>query len=153
MRAHEQEDSTDIFGTEDKATVNVQPPKDLINLCHAGGVTREAPEELWARFEHAFSQELREFANACLFGRHLPMKWEIAVNSLEIAAALQHGKLFFQLPVADVSVRGSERRWTDSQDSNNTLIRYIIPRSDGSSRNVDTGAAPYMNWRCFHRFG
>ena len=36
-----------------------------------------------------------------------------------------------------------------SQDSNNTLIRYIIPRSDGSSRNFNTGAAPYMNWRCY----
>ena len=89
MMAHGQEDSTDIIGTEGKVTINAQPAKDLVNLCHAGGITREVPEEFWARFEHAFSQELREFADACLLGKPLPMKLETAVKSLEIAAALQ----------------------------------------------------------------
>ena len=87
--AHGQEDSTDVIGTEGKLTVNAQPAKDLVNLYHAGGITREVPEEFWARFEHAFSQELQEFADACLSGKPLPMKLETAVKSLEIASALQ----------------------------------------------------------------
>lgn len=89
MMAHGQDDSTDIIGTEGKVTVNAEPAKDLVNLCHAGGITREIPEEFWARFEHAFAQELREFTEACLFDKPLPMKLETAVKSLEIAAALQ----------------------------------------------------------------
>jgi len=89
MMAHGQEDSTDIIGTSGKITVNAVPAKDLVNLCHAGGIVREIAGDFWARFEHAFSQELREFANACLSGEPLSLKLETAVKSLEIAAALQ----------------------------------------------------------------
>lgn len=89
MMAHGQEDSTDVIGTEGKVTVNTQPAKDLVNLCHAGGIIRDVPEEFWARFELAFAQELQKFANTCFFDKPLPMKLETAVKALEIAAALQ----------------------------------------------------------------
>src|SRR5690348_10744981 len=89
MMAHGQEDSTDVIGTEGKTTVDAQPAKDLVNLRYAGGMTREVPEEFWAIFEHAFFRELREFAEACLFNKPLPMKLETAVKSREFAAALR----------------------------------------------------------------
>ncbi|KAK5049314.1 hypothetical protein LTR84_004243 [Exophiala bonariae] len=89
IMAHGQEDSADIIGTEGKVTVNSQPARNLVNLYHAGGVTREVPQDFWARYEHSFSEELREFADCCLLDTTLPMNLAVAVKSVEIAAALQ----------------------------------------------------------------
>jgi len=43
----------------------------------------------FGRFERAFSQEINEFTDACLFDKQLPIKSETALKVGEIAAAMQ----------------------------------------------------------------
>ena len=86
MMAHGQEDS---IGTEGKLSANATPQKDLVNLYHAGGITREVQDDFWERFERAFAQEINEFTDACLFDKQLPIKLETVLKVGEIAAAMQ----------------------------------------------------------------
>ena len=89
MMAHGSEDATEFIGTEGKVSVNVHPAKDLVTLYHAGGVTREAADTFWDRFQHAFNAEISEFADICMGEKEAPMRLETAVKALSIAGALQ----------------------------------------------------------------
>lgn len=89
MMAHGQEDATEFIGTEGKVSVNTHPAKDLVNLYHAGGITREIQDHFWARFEHAFGTEISEFVDCCIGDSMLPIRLETAVKASEIALALQ----------------------------------------------------------------
>jgi myo-inositol 2-dehydrogenase/D-chiro-inositol 1-dehydrogenase len=89
MMAHDQEGTTEFIGTEGKVSANVNLAKDLVTLCHPGGITRQVPEHFWARFEHAFHQDLVEFVDACLLDKPLPLQLATAVKAVEIAVALQ----------------------------------------------------------------
>ncbi|KAF2793775.1 NAD(P)-binding protein [Melanomma pulvis-pyrius CBS 109.77] len=89
MMAHGQEDVTEVIGTEGKLSVNLNPQSNLVNLYHAGGITREVPPHYYGRFEMAFVKEANEFTDACLDNTPLPMKLRNAVKAVEIGAWLQ----------------------------------------------------------------
>ena len=89
MMAHGQDDTTEFIGTEGKVSVSAHPAKDLVNLYHAGGITREIQDHSWARFEHAFGTEISEFVDCCMSNSKLPISLETAVKAYEIALALQ----------------------------------------------------------------
>jgi predicted dehydrogenase len=89
MMAHGQEDTTEVIGTEGKLSININPQINLVNRYSSEGIIREAPHDYYGRFEMAFVQEAKEFAEACLDNKPLPNKLSNAVKAVEIGSALQ----------------------------------------------------------------
>lgn len=84
-----QEDTTEIFGTNGKISINTQPQLNLVNLYEPGGIRREVPPDYYSRFRDAFVTEANEFTACCLNNTPPPMKLEGAVSAVKIGCALQ----------------------------------------------------------------
>lgn len=89
MMAHGQEDTTEIIGTKGKLAVNVNPQFNFVNYYHGAGITRDAPQHYYDRFEGAFVTEANEFTASCLDGKPLPVDLKNAVKAVSIGKALQ----------------------------------------------------------------
>jgi myo-inositol 2-dehydrogenase / D-chiro-inositol 1-dehydrogenase len=89
MMAAGQEDSTEIFGTEGKVSVNTQPQLNLVNVFEAKGIRREIPADYYGRFREAFITEANEFTDSCLDNTPPPLKLDGAVKAVAIGCALQ----------------------------------------------------------------
>lgn len=89
MMAHGQEDVTEIIGTEGKVTVNTHPAKNLVNLCHPGGITRQMPANYYDRFEYAFVNEANEFTASCLDDTPVPLEIGLGHKALQLGTWLQ----------------------------------------------------------------
>jgi len=89
MMAADQEDLTEVVGTEGKLTINMQPQTNLVNIYEPSGIRRQIPGTYYGRFEQAFVTEANEFTAACLDNYMLPMKLSGAVQALKVECALQ----------------------------------------------------------------
>jgi myo-inositol 2-dehydrogenase/D-chiro-inositol 1-dehydrogenase len=89
MIAADQEDPTEIFGTDGKIAINTQPQLNLVNLYESTGIRREIPAEYYGRFCEAFITEVNEFTASCLDDTKPPLQLDSAVKAVAIGCALQ----------------------------------------------------------------
>lgn len=89
MMAHGQEDATEIIGTKGKLAVNNNPQKNLVNVFTEAGITRQAPDNYYGRFELAFVTESNEFTAACLDDTPVPLDIGNALKALQLGKWLQ----------------------------------------------------------------
>lgn len=83
------DNTTDIFGTEGKITINGNARRNRVEITGAHGVRNETHAGWIDRYEDAFINEVNDFTAAILDKGELPMKVSSAVTSLKIALALQ----------------------------------------------------------------
>ncbi|KAF2005131.1 NAD(P)-binding protein [Amniculicola lignicola CBS 123094] len=84
-----QHDMTEIIGTTGKLSVNANPANGLLESHLSTGIHRDIPQNYYDRFEQAFVEEAREFANAVLDGKGVPIDLESSVEAVRIGVALQ----------------------------------------------------------------
>lgn len=95
-----QHDMTEIIGTTGKLSVNANPTTGLLESHLASGIHREIPQNYYERFEHAFVEEARQFTDAVLDDKEVPVDMESSVEAVRIGVALQESlrsgkKIFF----------------------------------------------------------
>ncbi|KAF2689704.1 NAD(P)-binding protein [Lentithecium fluviatile CBS 122367] len=95
-----QHDMTEIIGTTGKLSVNANPTTGLLESHLATGIHRDIPQNYYERFEHAFVEEARQFTNAVLDDKVVPVDMESSVEAVRIGVALQESlrngkKIFF----------------------------------------------------------
>lgn len=100
MNAPGQHDTTEIIGTKGKLTVNANPANDALESHSATGIHREIQQTYYDRFEHAFVEEARQFTDAVLDDKVVPVDLESSVAAVKIGVALQESlrsgrKIFF----------------------------------------------------------
>ncbi|KAF2446792.1 NAD(P)-binding protein [Karstenula rhodostoma CBS 690.94] len=100
MNAPGQHDTTEIIGTQGKLTVNANPTLSLTEAHTPNGISREIPQNYYERFQEAFVEEARQFADAVLDDKVVPVDMESSVEAVRIGVALQESlrsgkKLFF----------------------------------------------------------
>ncbi|KAJ5247361.1 NAD-binding Rossmann fold oxidoreductase family protein [Penicillium chermesinum] len=83
------DNTTDIFGTEGKISINSNARKNRVEITGATGVRNETHGGWIDRYETAFVNEVNEFTAAILDKTELPIRLDSAVSSLKIALALQ----------------------------------------------------------------
>jgi myo-inositol 2-dehydrogenase/D-chiro-inositol 1-dehydrogenase len=93
MMAAGWEDSTDVTGMEGKLAINTQAMSNLVNIYKPSGIRREIPPNYVGRFREAFITEANEFTACCFDNTELPMRLEIALNTVSIGCALQESLL------------------------------------------------------------
>ncbi|PVI05860.1 NAD(P)-binding protein [Periconia macrospinosa] len=84
-----QHDSTEIIGTKGKLSVNANPTTGLLESHISTGIHREIPQTYYDRFEHAFVEEARQFTEAVLEDKDVPVNLESSVAAVKIGVALQ----------------------------------------------------------------
>jgi myo-inositol 2-dehydrogenase/D-chiro-inositol 1-dehydrogenase len=102
MNAPGQHDMTEIIGTKGKLAVNSNPMTNLLESHVAEGVKRDIPQNYYERFEQAFVEEARQFTDAVLEGKDVPIDLESSMEAVKIGVALQDSlrngrKIFFGL--------------------------------------------------------
>ncbi|KAF9737851.1 NAD binding rossmann fold-containing protein [Paraphaeosphaeria minitans] len=100
MNAPGQHDMTEIIGTSGKLTVNANPTLSLTEAHTPTGISREIPQNYYERFENAFVEEARQFTDAVLDDKPVPVDMESSVEAVRIGVALQESlrngrKIFF----------------------------------------------------------
>jgi len=93
MMAAGQEDTTEIFGTEGKVGINMQPQLNLVNVHESTGIRREVPATYYDRFREAFILEANEFTKCCLEDTAVPVRLQGAVDAVKIGCALQEAMI------------------------------------------------------------
>ncbi|KAF2730002.1 NAD(P)-binding protein [Polyplosphaeria fusca] len=101
MNAPGQHDMTEIIGTKGKLVVNANPATGLLESHGPNGISREIPQTYYDRFEMAFVEEARQFADAVLDGTEVPVGMEGSVEAVRIGVALQE------------SLRSGRKIWFD----------------------------------------
>jgi myo-inositol 2-dehydrogenase/D-chiro-inositol 1-dehydrogenase len=89
MNAPGQHDTTEIIGTPGKLTINSNPATNLLESHLSTGINRAIPQNYYKRFEHAFVEEARQFTEAVLKDKELPVDLESSAEAVRIAGALQ----------------------------------------------------------------
>jgi myo-inositol 2-dehydrogenase/D-chiro-inositol 1-dehydrogenase len=84
-----QHDMTEIIGTTGKLSVNANPSTNLLESHLSTGIHRDVPQNYYERFENAFVQEAREFTDAVLEGKQVPIDLESSMEAVRIGVALQ----------------------------------------------------------------
>ena len=84
-----QHDSTEIIGTKGKLSVNANPSTGLLESHLSTGIHREIPQTYYDRFEHAFVEEARQFTDAVLEDKPVPIDLESSMEAVRIGVALQ----------------------------------------------------------------
>jgi len=96
-----QHDMTEIIGTTGKLSVNANPTTGLLESHLATGIHRDIPQNYYERFENAFVEEARQFTDAVLEGKDVPIDLESSMEAVRIGVALQDSlrsgkKIFFE---------------------------------------------------------
>jgi len=84
-----QHDMTEIIGTTGKLSVNANPSTGLLESHLATGIHRDIPQNYYERFEHAFVEEARQFTDAVLENKAVPIDLESSMEAVRIGVALQ----------------------------------------------------------------
>jgi myo-inositol 2-dehydrogenase/D-chiro-inositol 1-dehydrogenase len=84
-----QHDSTEIIGTKGKLAVNMNPTTNLLEEHVSTGIHRSIPQTYYDRFEMAFVEEARQFVDAVLDDKVVPVDMESSVEAVRIGVALQ----------------------------------------------------------------
>ena len=95
-----QHDMTEIIGTKGKLAVNANPTTGLLESHTETGIHRDIPQNYYERFEQAFVEEARQFTDAVLDDKVVPVDMESSVEAVRIGVALQESlrsgkKIFF----------------------------------------------------------
>jgi myo-inositol 2-dehydrogenase/D-chiro-inositol 1-dehydrogenase len=84
-----QHDMTEIIGTKGKLAVNSNPTTGLLESHLSSGIHRDIPQNYYERFEHAFVEEAKQFTDAVLDDKAVPVDMESSVEAVRIGVALQ----------------------------------------------------------------
>ncbi|KAF2105351.1 hypothetical protein BDV96DRAFT_509501 [Lophiotrema nucula] len=84
-----QHDMTEIIGTTGKLSVNANPTTGLLESHLATGIHRDIPQNYYERFEGAFVEEARQFTDAVLDDKPVPVDLAGSVEAVKIGVALQ----------------------------------------------------------------
>ncbi|KAH7399168.1 hypothetical protein DE146DRAFT_719543 [Phaeosphaeria sp. MPI-PUGE-AT-0046c] len=84
-----QHDSTEIIGTKGKLSVNANPTTGLLESHLSTGIHRDVPQNYYERFEHAFIEEARQFTDAVLENKEVPVDLASSMEAVKIGVALQ----------------------------------------------------------------
>jgi myo-inositol 2-dehydrogenase/D-chiro-inositol 1-dehydrogenase len=100
MNAPGQHDMTEIIGTKGKLAVNSNPMTGLLESHISTGIHRDIPQNYYERFEQAFVEEARQFTDAVLEGKEVPIDLQSSMEAVKIGVALQDSlrngkKIFF----------------------------------------------------------
>ena len=98
-----QHDTTEIVGTKGKLTVNANPTNGLLESHTSAGIQREIPATYYDRFEHAFVEEARQFTDAVLEDKKVPIDLTSSMEAVKIGVALQE------------SLRSGKKIWFDQE--------------------------------------
>jgi myo-inositol 2-dehydrogenase/D-chiro-inositol 1-dehydrogenase len=95
-----QHDMTEIIGTKGKLAVNSNPMAGLLESHNPTGIHRDVPQNYYERFEQAFVEEARQFTDAVLENKEVPIDLESSLEAVKIGSALQDSlrtgkKIFF----------------------------------------------------------
>ncbi|KAH7090797.1 hypothetical protein FB567DRAFT_300042 [Paraphoma chrysanthemicola] len=95
-----QHDMTEIIGTKGKLSVNANPTVGLLESHLSTGIHRDIPQNYYERFEHAFVEEARQFTDAVLENKEVPIDLTSSMEAVRIGVALQDSlrsgkKIFF----------------------------------------------------------
>ncbi|KAH9865270.1 hypothetical protein IAQ61_009217 [Plenodomus lingam] len=103
MNAPGQHDMTEIVGTKGKLAVNASPTIDMLERHTSTGINREIPQNYFERFEMAFVEEARQFTEAVLENKTVPVDLKSSVEAVRIGIALQE------------SLRSGQKIWFDRE--------------------------------------
>ncbi|KAF2847171.1 NAD(P)-binding protein [Plenodomus tracheiphilus IPT5] len=98
-----QHDMTEIIGTKGKLSVNANPMTGLLESHTSAGISREIPQNYYERFETAFVEEARQFTDAVLENKTVPIDLKSSMEAVRIGVALQE------------SLRSGEKLWFDRE--------------------------------------
>jgi myo-inositol 2-dehydrogenase/D-chiro-inositol 1-dehydrogenase len=84
-----QHDMTEIIGTKGKLSVNGNPTTGLLESHLSTGIHRDTPQNYYERFEHAFVEEARQFTDAVLEDKQVPVDLTSSMEAVKIGVALQ----------------------------------------------------------------
>jgi myo-inositol 2-dehydrogenase/D-chiro-inositol 1-dehydrogenase len=84
-----QHDMTEIIGTKGKLSVNANPTTGLLESHLSTGIHRDIPQNYYERFEHAFVEEARQFTDAVLENKDVPVDLTSSMEAVKIGVALQ----------------------------------------------------------------
>jgi myo-inositol 2-dehydrogenase/D-chiro-inositol 1-dehydrogenase len=84
-----QHDMTEIIGTKGKLSVNANPTTGLLESHLSTGIHRDIPQNYYERFEHAFVEEARQFTDAVLENKEVPVDLTSSMEAVKIGVALQ----------------------------------------------------------------
>ncbi|KAH5243185.1 hypothetical protein HBI72_191130 [Parastagonospora nodorum] len=84
-----QHDTTEIIGTKGKLSVNANPTTGLLESHLSTGIHRDIPQNYYERFEHAFVEEARQFTDAVLENKEVPVDLTSSMKAVKIGVALQ----------------------------------------------------------------
>lgn len=95
-----QHDMTEIIGTKGKLSVNANPSTGLLESHLSTGIHRDIPQNYYERFEQAFVEEARQFTDAVLENKDVPIDLQSSMEAVRIGVALQDSlrsgkKIFF----------------------------------------------------------
>lgn len=96
-----QHDMTEIIGTTGKLSVNANPTTGLLESHLSSGIHRDIPQNYYERFEHAFVEEARQFTDAVLENKDVPIDLTSSMEAVRIGVALQE------------SLRSGKKIWFD----------------------------------------
>ncbi|KAF2711968.1 NAD(P)-binding protein [Pleomassaria siparia CBS 279.74] len=110
-----QHDMTEIIGTTGKLSVNANPTTGLLESHLATGIHRDIPQNYYERFENAFVEEARQFTDAVLEGKTVPIDLESSMEAVRIGVALQESlrsgkKIWFGREGNQVEETGTKAR-------------------------------------------
>ena len=103
MNAPGQHDMTEIIGTKGKLAVNSNPTSFLLESHLSTGVHRDIPQNYYERFEQAFVEEARQFTDAVLENKTMPIDLTSSYEAVKIGVALQD------------SLRNGKKIWFDKE--------------------------------------
>ncbi|KAG9231682.1 hypothetical protein BJ875DRAFT_429288 [Amylocarpus encephaloides] len=89
MNAPGQHDMTEIIGTSGKLSVNAHPTSGLLESHLANGIHRDIPQNFFERYEHAFVEEAKQFTDAVLDNKPVPIDLESSIQAVYIGTILQ----------------------------------------------------------------
>ncbi|KAI8934999.1 hypothetical protein NX059_008665 [Plenodomus lindquistii] len=98
-----QHDMTEIIGTKGKLSVNANPTTGLLESHTTEGIIRDIPQNYYERFEQAFVEEARQFTDAVLENKTVPVDLKSSMEAVRIGVALQE------------SLRSGEKIWFDRE--------------------------------------
>jgi myo-inositol 2-dehydrogenase/D-chiro-inositol 1-dehydrogenase len=109
-----QHDMTEIIGTKGKLSVNANPTVGLLESHLSTGIHRDIPQNYYERFEHAFVEEARQFTDAVLENKAVPIDLTSSMEAVRIGVALQDSlrngkKIFFDKDGKRVDEDGQAR--------------------------------------------
>jgi len=89
MSAPGQHDMTEVIGTKGKLVINSNPSTGLLESHVSTGIHREIPKNYDERFELAFVEEARQFTEAVLEDKEVPVDLDGSMEAVKIGLALQ----------------------------------------------------------------